>query len=92
MVELTQAEVLDTAPEVTVVRLDGDVTAAQRDDTVVLAAPRRREVITRRVGVEVRRTGAHSNVLKKHAPGDRVKIKLDRGGEELEIEATLKAR
>jgi predicted metalloprotease with PDZ domain len=43
-------------------------------------------------GVEVASLRGYSDLLKRHAPGDVVTIRLRRGAEEVEVEATLKAR
>ena len=41
---------------------------------------------------EIADVRAYSNALKRYAPGDTIRIRLQREGEELELEATLVAR
>jgi aminopeptidase N len=43
-------------------------------------------------GEEIGDLRSYSELLKTHAPGDRVKLRIRRGEEELELEATLRAR
>jgi hypothetical protein len=43
-------------------------------------------------GEEVKDLRAYSQILKKHAPGDVIRVRVKRGEEEVEVEATLVAR